>query len=86
VKTKTLSKPRGELVITGDLNYALRQIDRRILGDGTKERLEVNRPGRTRPHYPFVPSLTHPDPWGVESYNTNRVHKKVGKKNPSRRK
>lgn len=83
---KTLSKPKGNLVIASELSYRLRLIDDLIYEDGTKEKLEVNRPGRVVPHYPFVPSLVHPDQWGPESYNQARVHKKVGKRNPSRRK
>lgn len=73
-------------MIASELGHALAQIDRRILRDGTKQTLEVNRPGRVVPHYQFVPSHHHPEPFGRAPIGQAKVHKKVGKKNPSRRK
>jgi hypothetical protein len=75
----------GNVVLQSDLAHALEEIDLRILNDGTRDTLEVNRPGRIVPHYQFIPSLCNPEPWGSENYNKARVHKKVGKKSGSRR-
>lgn len=73
---------RAELQV--DLTGALHAIDSRMYED-VRDKLEVNRKGRKVPHYPFVPSLCNPDPWGIPNYNPNFVHKKVGKKSGSKR-
>jgi len=84
---KTLSKPKGYIEIAAQVGYALRQIDDRICTPEAKAKLEVNRPKRVVPHYQFVPSLVHPDPFGFApgGLKENQVHKKVGKKSTSRR-
>lgn len=66
--------------LSQDLADTLNAIDERIYEDGTKKKLEVNRKKRKVPHYPFVPSHHHPDPFGVPSYQTARVHKPSGKR------
>lgn len=71
--------------VAGLLGARLDAIDQRILSNGTKEKLEVNRPGRKVPHYQFVPSHHHPDPFGVPDYKVAQVHKKVGKTSASKR-
>lgn len=76
----------GNVELQSELARALTGIDDAIMGDGTKETLEVNRPKRVVPHYPFVPSLTHPEPFGSENYSKARVHKPSGKKRDSRKK
>lgn len=52
-------RPRTEL--EASLDRALEDRIRPII-DAGKEDLEVNRPKRKIPHYPFVPSHHHPDP------------------------
>lgn len=74
---------RAELA--ADIGASLREIDKRLLGDGTKEKLVVNRRGRIVPHYPFVPSDHHPDAWGTPNYRKSLIHKKVGKTSRSKR-
>jgi hypothetical protein len=56
---KPQKRPRTE--IEANLDEALRVIDVRLY-EASRESLEVNRPKRVVPHYPFVPSHHHPDP------------------------
>lgn len=53
-------RPRTEL--EAELGRALRDRIMPIIEAG-KGDLEVNRPKRKVPHYPFVPSDHHPDPF-----------------------
>jgi hypothetical protein len=73
-----------DAIVAAECGSALREIDARLYeaGRGT---LEVNRPGRVIPHYPFHTSAD-PKAWGVENYNTQKIHPKVGKSTGSKRK
>lgn len=70
----------GNVELQSALSAALTAIDDRICTPEAKAKLEVNRKKRKVPHYPFVPSHHHPDPFGVPSYQTARVHKPSGKR------
>lgn len=74
---------RAEL--EAELRYSLDQRIKKIIEE-SKHTLEINREGRKVPHYPFIPSLCNPDPWGEPSSRQQMVHKKSGKKRDSRRK
>lgn len=70
-------------LVEAEMGYRLRQIDLRMY-EAHKDKLEVNRPGRVIPHYPFHTSAD-PKAWGVENYNKQKVHPKGGKATGSKR-
>jgi len=75
---------RAELA--AEIGASLRRIDQRLMEDDTKAGLLVNDPKHkpARLHM-FCPSLVNPDPWGIENYRSNMVHKKTGKRSGSKR-
>jgi hypothetical protein len=70
--------------LQASISRGLEAIDTRMF-ESIRDTLEVNRKGRIVPHYPFVPSFTHPEAWGIPPVGQAKVHKKVGKKNSSKR-
>lgn len=80
-----LTTGRGNMILESMLAGALNAIDDRICTPEAKALLEVNRRGRIVPTYRFVPSDRHPEAYGRAPIGVEKVHKRVGKKNSSKR-